>query len=783
VQVIGLTIGHYRIIEELGRGGMGVVYRAQDTRLERHVALKFLPEQVREDPEAIERFRREARAASALNHPAICTIYDIGEEAGQPFIVMELLEGLTLKQLLDRQTLSASDALDYGLQIADGLDAAHARHIVHRDIKPANIFITRRRQAKLLDFGLAKLHEPGGSELEKDPTRTIAAITRVGALLGTVAYMSPEQVRGQALDARSDLFSLGVVLYEAMTGEHPFAAPTMGAIFEAILHRRPRAPREVCAAVPAGLETVVLKAMEKDRRRRFPNASAMRAAFEEWRKIIPAGPEPAPIAIASATTVLSVPRPSRRSQSGSSRSSRSKPISSLAILPFVNVGGDADTEYLSEGITESIIDNLSRLSGLRVVPRTTVFRYKQSDKDLQTIAKELKVKAILTGRVSLRGGQLVVQAELVDGARDAQLWGERYNRGFADVFVVQEEMATAISSSLQLRLSGDDRQLLARHPTSDSQAYEAYLKGRYYWNKRRLDAFLRAATHFQDAIDRDPTFLLAYTGLADTLNLLGYYNHRAPSTVYPRAKAAAARALELDPGLAEAHASLGYSTLFYDRDWPAAERHFQAAISLNPGYASGHQWYGWYLLAMGRYEDALVAMRRASEIDPLSLIINVHLGYVMSLAGQPHEAIAQLQHALELDPTFALAHLRLGLLYREVGRQAEGLREIERGVELSERHVGLGPLGQAYAEDGRQAEARDILHGLEEPADGCFASPLDCALICDGLEERERAFAHLEQALILRISDVVRLKALHWSEALRTDPRFHEICERAGLPA
>jgi serine/threonine protein kinase/tetratricopeptide (TPR) repeat protein len=777
--VIGLTIGHYRIFEELGRGGMGVVYRAQDIRLERDVALKFLPEQGREDPESIERFRREARAASALNHPAICTIYDIGDEGGQPFIVMELLEGETLKQLLDRQTLSPGDVLEYGLQLADGLDAAHGKHIVHRDIKPANIFITRRRQAKLLDFGLAKLHEPGAGKPSLGPTRTVD-ITRAGALLGTVAYMAPEQVRGQPLDARSDLFSLGVVLYEAITGEHPFAAATMGATFDAILHRRPRAPREVSPAVPLGLEAIVLKAVEKDRRRRFQDAAAFRAALEEWRQLLPAGFDRAPSGVAPGSKISSPSRPSRRSPSSSR--SRSKPIDSLAILPFVNTSGDADTEYLSDGITESIIDNLARLSALRVVPRSTVFRYKHSDKDLYTIAKELKVKAVLTGRVSLRSGQLLVQAEMVDAARDAQLWGERYNRGFADVFVVQEEMAAAISSSLQLRLSGDDRQQLVKHPTRDSQAYEAYLKGRYYWNKRRLDAFLRATTHFQEAIDRDPNFLLAYTGLADTLNLLGYYNHRPPATVYPRAKAAAARALEIDPALAEAHASLGYSTLFYDRDWAAAEREFQAALRLNPGYASGHQWYGWYLLAMGRFDDMLAAMRRAADLDPLSLIINVHLGYALSLAGHYQEAITQLHHTLELDAAFALAHLRLGLLYRAVGRTDEGLREIERGVELSDRNVGLGWLGQAYAEDGRRDEARSILQGLAQPAEGRFVSPLDCALVCDGLGEREETFAHLEQALNLRISDVIRLKVLHWSDALVSDARFSALCQRAGLP-
>jgi serine/threonine protein kinase/tetratricopeptide (TPR) repeat protein len=779
--VIGLTIGHYRIFEELGRGGMGVVYRAQDVRLERQVALKFLPEPVRDDPEAIERFRREARAASALNHPAICTIYDIGDEGGHPFIVMELLEGETLKQLLDRETLSAAAALDYGLQLADGLDAAHAKHIVHRDIKPANIFITRRRQAKLLDFGLAKLHEPGAADLAMGPTRT-AAITRAGALLGTVAYMAPEQVRGQAIDGRSDLFSLGVVLYEALTGEHPFMGPTMGAIFDAILHRRPRGPREVSAAVPAGLETIVLKTIEKDRRRRFQSAADLRSALEEWRRILPGGADSTPSGVVPGTATPPAPRPPRRSPSSSGRS-RSKPIDSLAILPFVNASGEAETEYLSDGITESIIDNLSRVSGLRVVPRTTVFRYKQSEKDLQTIAKELKVKAVLSGRVSLRSGQLIVQAELVDAARDAQLWGERYNRGFADVFAVQEEMATAISSSLQLRLSGEDRQQLARHPTHDSQAYEAYLKGRYYWNKRRLDAFMRATVHFQEAIDRDPNFLLAYTGLADTLNLLGYYNHRPPSTVYPRAKAAAARALEIDPALAEAHASLGYTTLFYDRDWPVAERKFRDALTLNPAYASAHQWYGWYLLVMARFDDALAAMRRAAELDPLSLIINVHLGYALSLAGQHQDAIVQLQHTLELDPAFALAHLRLGLLYRQVGRANDGLREIELGVDLSDRQVGLGLLGQAYAEDGRMADAQEILQRLEHPGDDRFVSPLDCAFVCDGLGELDRAFACLEQALTARISDVVRLKVLHWSAALRADPRFTALCHRAGLPA
>jgi serine/threonine protein kinase/tetratricopeptide (TPR) repeat protein len=778
--VIGRTIGHYHIAEELGRGGMGIVYRAHDVRLERDVALKFLPDRTREDGESVERFRREARAASALNHPSICTIYDIGEDDGRPFIVMELLEGETLKQLLDHRTLSADEAVDYGIQIADALDAAHEKGIVHRDIKPANIFVTRRRQAKLLDFGLAKLHEPAGAEQALAAART--AITGTGALLGTASYMAPEQVRGHPLDGRADVFSLSVVLYEALTGEHPFTGRTTGAIFDAILHRKPRAPREVSAGIPPGLETIILKGVEKDRRRRFQSAADLRLAFEERRRIAAAGLDPVSNIVIPAARPSDSSRSARRPRQSSSRG-KSRPINSLAVLPFVNTSDDADGDYLGEGITESIIDNLSRLSALRVVPRTTVFRYKQTDKDLQTIARELKVKAILMGRVSRRGGQLVVQAEMVDAARDAQIWGERYNRPFSDVFALQEDLAAAVSSSLKLRLSGEDLEQLARRPTTDSQAYEAYLRGRFYWNKRRLDAFTRATTYFQEAIDRDPNFLVAYTGLADTLNLLGYYHYRRPATVYPRAKAAAARALEIDPTLGEAHASLGYATLFFDRDFPAAERHFQVAMTQNPQYASAHQWFGWYLLVQDRFDDLLTAMRRAYELDPLSLIINTHLGYALCLAGRPQEAVVQLQHTIELDPSFGLAHLTLGRAYSLVGRGDDGVRALERGVELTGRRIGAGLLGQAYGHAGREAEAREMLRELEQPPDDRYTSPLDCALVCDGVGDHDRTLDHLEQALELRVSDMVRVKLFQWSDAVRGDRRFAAVVQRAALPA
>jgi serine/threonine-protein kinase len=780
--VVGLTIGHYRILEELGGGGMGIVYKAQDTRLGRNVALKFMPEQLRSDQHAVERFHREARAASALNHPAICSVYDVGEDQGHAFIAMELLEGRTLRHMIDHAPMAIADILRYGSQIAEGLEAAHLRHVIHRDIKPSNIFITIHRQAKILDFGLAKLLQPE-PHLSAMHTSPPEALTGAGTILGTVNYMAPEQVRGEPLDARADLFSFGVVLYEMATGIPPFSGPTPGAIFDAILHSRPRPPRELNPAVPPRLEALILKALERDGRRRFQAAATIVTAFEEARKeaggTVEVSSHASTADVAAPKTRAAAPR---RSSHGSSGGSRGKAIDSLAVLPLVNTSGDPEHDYLSDGLTESVIYNLSRLAVLRVVPRATVFRYKNSEKDLPSIAKELKVRAIATGRVSVRGGQLIVQAELIDAARDAQLWGERYTRSLSEALAVQDEIATAISSSLQLRLSGEDRQQFVRRTTQNSHAYEAYLKGRYYWNKRTFDGFTRATEHFQEAIDHDPNFVLAHAGLADTFNVQGYYNHRPPSEVYPRAKAAATRALEIDPTLAEAHASLAYATLFYDRDWPAADHHFQTALSHNPRYASAHQWRGWYLLVMARFDEMVAEMKQAHDLDPLSLIINDHLGYALSLAGRHDEGIAQLQRTLELDKNFSLSCLRLGLEYARIGRRDAAIHWVERASELSERRIAMGYLGQLYGVAGRNADARDILVWLERPRDGRYISPLDRALVHDGLGEIDRVFECLDLALDDRVSDLVRLKVLPWSTGVRDDSRFKAMIRQVGLP-
>jgi serine/threonine protein kinase/tetratricopeptide (TPR) repeat protein len=767
--LVGQVLGHYRVVGRLGAGGMGVVYRAEDVRLRRGVALKLLSDRDAASPQAAERLYREACAASALNHPNICTIYDIGVERGHSFVVMELLDGQTLRDRLAGQPLALPEALELARQIADALDTAHQQHIIHRDVKPANIFVTVRGQAKVLDFGLAKM--VGLQDVEVTRAHDL---TNSGIALGTVPYMSTEQVQGETLDARTDIFSFGAMFAEMITGVQVFRGRTSALVFDAILHHDPDPPSTLCAWVPPALDAIVARALQKNRSRRYQTFGEL---LSDLRRVaLPLKPVDAGSSSETSVRPISGAAAARKRDSG-----RSRAIQALAVLPFANPAADPDIEYLCDGITESIINKLSQIRALRVIPRSTVFRYKGASTDPASIASDLKVRTLVTGRVSQRPGRLVVSVELVDARRQSQLWGQQYNRATADIFDLQESIAADVSRSLELKLNANDREKLARRDTDDSLAYQSYLKGRFYWNKRTIEGMVQAIEHFQAAIEQDAHYARAYAGLADTFNLLGYYNGRPPAEAYPRAKAAAARALEIDPAMAEAHASLGYARLFFDRDWRAAERSLIEAIRLNPSYASAHQWYGWLLMVTRRWPEMIAAMRRAHDLDPLSLVINEHLGYALSLVGRHDEALRQLAATVDLDPNFALAHLRIGAVHLAEFRLDEAIEAMETSVRLSGGRFGIGALGFTLALAGRRRDAEERLSDLEARSAREFISPLELAYIHAGLGQIDATFAALDRARAEHISDLVRLDFLPWPADIRSDPRYDALLEAIGL--
>ena len=775
--MIGQTISHYRILEQIGAGGMGIVYKALDTRLGRAVALKFLPERLAHEPQALERFRREARAASALSHPGICTIYDIGEQDGRAFIAMEFIDGETLHSHIHGKPLPLEEITRLGMQIAEALDVAHAEGIIHRDIKPANIFVTKRGQAKVLDFGVAKLIPKGVAVASGDFSGDAPDSTSIaGIVSGTPSYMSPEQIRGDTLDPRTDIFSLGLVLYEMATARQAFGNGTGGMIIEAVLTRPPVPARSINPDIPSGLEEIIDKALEKDREKRYQHAVELRddlqrleRGSDSWWKAAPSD---------SKSVLLSL------SRTGAARPARaSKTIDSLAVLPFENVSRDPKHEYLSDGIAGSLINILATIPKLRVMAQSTVFRYKGRGTDPQGVGRELNVRAVLTGRMMESGGALRIGTELVDVATGLQLWGAQFDRKPGDIFAIQDEISAEIADKLRLKLTRAEKKRLIKRQTQNAEAYRLYLQGRHHWNRWTEEGFYRAIQYFQQAVEKDPGYALAHAGVADSYVLLGWNGYLPPREAFPKAKMAAKEALWHDPDLGEAHTPLAAALWLYDWQWQEAQTEFQRSLALNPAYPTANHWYAEYVMTMGHHEEAIARMRKSRELDPLSLIISVAIGWAFYMNRRYDEAIEQLRRTVELDPNYPVAYWILGLALRKMGRFEQAISDGEKGVMLSGGSpIMRAALGQTFGAAGKRGEAMSILDDLAGLARQKYIAAYFFAGIHAGLGEDDRAIEYLEKSLEEHSHWLIYLHLDPSMDGLRSNPRFQDLLRALPFP-
>jgi serine/threonine protein kinase/tetratricopeptide (TPR) repeat protein len=766
----GSRLGPYEILAPIGAGGMGEVYRARDTRLGRDVAVKVLRAEVWRDELRLRRFEQETRAAGLLNHPNILSVYDVGTVEGAPFLVTELLEGETLRERLARP-VAMREAVDYALQAARGLAAAHAKGIVHRDVKPENLFVRADGFVKILDFGLAKLDVLPAASDDSGAETLVRVDTAPGTMMGTIRYMAPEQVRGLEVDARADVFGLGAVLYETLAGEPPFAGPTSGDVIVAILEREPRP----LTGVPALLGAIVRRALSKQLATRYPSAAELCTDLEGLSRRLDA----------SESLESTTPSGARRTVIRSAARRRSKkPIDSLAVLPLANEGGDPEAEYLCDGVTETIINDLARIPKLRVVSRATVFRYKGLETDPIEAGHELGVRAVLSGRVVQLGDTLVVRAELVDVAADAQVWGGQFKGRLTDIFELEERIASEICEQLRLKLTGDERRRLGKRYTESTEAYHLYLKGRYCLNNRRTAEWLRKGiSYFQQASVLDPNYALAYAGLADAYGFLASSTGGvAPTDAYPKAKAAAMRALELDEDLPEAHTALGFFRLLYDWDWAGAGESFRRAVELNPNSAPAHDGYGFYFKVTGRGEEAIAECERALGLDPLSLFQTCSLGWAYYFARRPDRAVEYGHKALEMDASFPVAYWNMGLAHELMGQYERAIECFQRGAALSDRALTfVAHLGRACALAGRSVEAQMAMDELEEQATERYVSSYFFAIVHLGLGEYDRAFTWLERAFGERSGFLAFLGVEPMFDAVRDDPRFVDLCRRVRI--
>ena len=808
---------------------MGVVYLAEDTKLGRQVALKVLPPDLTDNPESLQRFEREARAASSLTHPNILTIYEIGEADGAHFIATEFIEGESLRQRIRRGPMDLPEVLDIGIQIASALAAAHETGIVHRDIKPENIMLRKDRLVKVLDFGLAKLVKQEGTELDSEGVTQALLKTKPGVVMGTTIYMSPEQARGREVDERTDIWSLGVVLYQMVTGNAPFAGDTMSDVIASILKTDPQPLVHETQTVPRELEHIVSKALRKNREERYQHIKDLlidlKDCKQEWefatkleRSLPPGQTRNQPSSQTARSVAIETSSVTDRRTTSSSEyivneikrhkrgaitalvvliglvtlgvlaysryfaGSEKQELDSLAVLPFTNATGDAEMEYLTDGLSESLINNLSQVPRLKVIARSSAFRYKGKEANAEEVALALGVKSILTGRVSRHGDNLQISVELMDARDKTQVWGAQYNRNGSDLMAVQQEIAREISRNLRLKLSSAEQSRVGNLHTSSAEAYELYLKGRFYWNKRTGEALKKSVDYFNQAIEKDPSYALAYVGLADAYIVIPFFSVGSPQDSYPKAKAAARRALEIDDTLAEAHTAMAAVLMDYDWNLPESNREFERAIELNPNYANAHHWYAREnLTIMKQFDKALAEMRRAQELDPLSLIINANFGKAYFNARRYDEAIQQLRKTVEIDQSFFVAHHYLGSAYAMKGAFPEALSEYQKAHQLNDDPHVVALLGRLYAITGKRAEALTALAQLKAIAKQRYVADYSVALVYAGLGEKDQAFALLEKSYREHTVDMLTLHYDPLIDNLRSDPRFADLLRRVGL--
>ncbi len=783
--MVGKTISHYRILEEVGKGGMGVVYKAEDTKLRRVVALKFLPQHLNLNDTEQARFLQEAQAAATMNHPNVCTVYDIIDESGQQCIVMEYIDGTTLKERMPAK--SVQEALAYAVQIGDALKEAHAKGIVHRDIKSENIMVDRKNQIKVMDFGLAKL-------------RGAMKLTRTSSTVGTLGYMAPEQLQGGEVDTRSDIFSFGVVLYELLTGRMPFHGEHEAAIMYSIVNEEPRALQSLRTEISPELERIVRRALEKDPEDRYQHVDDMvselrRLQKQTTRVVRPDQPQPAsreerakparapvrwkkPLWLGLAAAVLVAAAlwyflPGRSDQT----------ITSMAVLPFVNTGGDPSNEYLSDGFTEGLINSLSRLPGMKMMSSSSVFRYKGKEIDPRAVGNELHVGAVLLGKILQNNDALTVSVELVDTKDNSHLWGEQYTRSLSDLASLQGIITRDLSNQLNIALSGEQQHLITQRMTENSEAYQLYLKGRFYWFKRTREGLTKAVDYFNQAIEKDPSFARAYAGLADSYVVMGGYSFMPPKESEEKSRAAARRALEIDDRLAEAHTTLAVLYENYDWDWKNSEREYLRALELDPNYATARQWYGEFLGSTGRPEAALAELQKSIELDPLVPIHYLSTYTVLLPLHRYKDAVQFVQKALEIDPNFPRAHSALGWIYNATGKQEDAVRETGIAIVNSDSSAEyLAELGYILGRMGKRTEASSVLDLLQRKARREYVDPYLLGSVYVGLGNNDEAFQHFTHAVDVHSTYMEYLNVDPVFEPVRGDPRFKALVKRVGLP-